>query len=109
MAELETAQRRGIAVVVVVNNNGGFGQSVAGVRRIYGNRPGNAADLVRFGPTDFARLAACFGVRGIRVEQPGELAPALAQAFAAGQPVVVDVATDIEPRAPEAWVPPPRQ
>jgi acetolactate synthase-1/2/3 large subunit len=45
-------------------------------------------------------------VRGIRVESPGELAPALQQALAADEPVVVDVVTALEPRAPEAWSPP---
>jgi len=45
-------------------------------------------------------------VRGIRVEQPQDLAPALQQALAADAPVVVDVVTELEPRAPEAWSPP---
>ncbi|MBV9858818.1 MAG: thiamine pyrophosphate-binding protein, partial [Alphaproteobacteria bacterium] len=103
LAELETARRRGIAVTVVVNNNSGFGQSVTGVRRLYGNRPGNAADLVRFGPTDFTEVARSFGVRGIRVERPGMLASALAEAVGANEPVVLDVVSDIEPRAPEPW------
>jgi acetolactate synthase-1/2/3 large subunit len=105
LAELETARRRGIAVTVVVNNNSGFGQSLAGVRRILGNRAGPAEELVCFGPTDFTAVARSFGVRGIRVEQPGALAGALADALSANEPVVVDVITDIEPRAPEPWVP----
>ncbi len=105
LPELETARRCGIPVTVVVNNNSGFGQNLSGVRRIAGNRPGRGEALVRFGPTDFAAVARSFGVRGIRVEQPAELAPALRQALAAGEPVVVDVVTDIEPRAPEPWAP----
>ena len=105
LAELETARRRGIAVTVVVNNNSGFGQSLAGVRRILGNRAGPAEELVCFGPTDFTAVARSFGVRGIRVEQPGALAGVLEEALSANEPVVVDVVTDIEPRAPEPWVP----
>jgi acetolactate synthase I/II/III large subunit len=105
LAELETARRCGIAVTVVVNNNSGFGQSLAGVRRILGNRAGPAEELVCFGPTDFTAVARSFGVRGIRVEQPGALAGALEEALDANEPVVVDVVTDIEPRAPEPWVP----
>ncbi|HEV2301750.1 MAG TPA: thiamine pyrophosphate-dependent enzyme, partial [Stellaceae bacterium] len=105
LAELETARRRGIAVAVVVNNNSGFGQNLPGVRRALGNRPGNIDDLVRFGPTDFAAVAKSFGVKGIRVERPGEIAPALAAALNAEESVVVDVVTDIEPRAPEPWAP----
>jgi acetolactate synthase-1/2/3 large subunit len=106
LAELESARRCNIATVVVVNNNSGFGQNLTGVHRISGNRPGRGEELIRFGPTDFTAVARAFGVRGIRVEQPGEIAAALAEALAANEPVVVDVVTDLEPRAPEAWSPP---
>jgi acetolactate synthase-1/2/3 large subunit len=105
LAELETARRYRIPVTVIVNNNSGFGQNLTGVRRISGNRPGRGEELIRFGPTDFTAVARSFGVRGIRVEQPGEIAPALAQALAADEPVLVDVVTDLEPRAPEPWSP----
>ena len=105
LAELESARRAGIAVAVVVNNNSGFGQNLTGVRRIAGNRPGRGEELIRFGPTDFTAVARSFGVRGIRVEHPGEIAPALVEALGANEPVVVDVVTDLEPRAPEAWAP----
>jgi thiamine pyrophosphate-dependent acetolactate synthase large subunit-like protein len=108
LAELESARRCGIPVIVIVNNNSGFGQNLSGVRRIAGNRPGRGEALVRFGPTDFAAVAGSFGVRGLRVEHPAELAPALTEALAAAEPVVVDVVTDLEPRAPEPWVPPAR-
>jgi acetolactate synthase I/II/III large subunit len=106
LPELETARRCRIPVAVVVNNNSGFGQNLTGVRRIAGNRPGRGEALVRFGPTDFAAVARSFGVRGRRVEHPAEIAAALAEALAADEPVVVDVVTDLEPRAPEPWVPP---
>jgi acetolactate synthase I/II/III large subunit len=108
LAELESARRCGIAAVVVVNNNSGFGQNLTGVRRIAGNRPGRGEALVRFGPTDFTAVARSFGVRGIRVERPAEIAPALTEALGGGEPVVVDVVTDLEPRAPEPWAPPRR-
>jgi thiamine pyrophosphate-dependent acetolactate synthase large subunit-like protein len=108
LAELETARRCGIAITVVVNNNSGFGQNLTGVRRIAGNRPGRGEELVRFGPTDFTAVARSFGVRGIRVERADAIAPALREALRADAPVVVDVVTDIEPRAPEPWAPPRR-
>ena len=105
LAELETARRCGIAVTVVVNNNSGFGQNLTGVRRVAGNRPGRGEELIRFGPTNFTAVARSFGVRGIRVERAAEIAPALAEALHASEPVVVDVVTDLEPRAPEPWAP----
>jgi acetolactate synthase I/II/III large subunit len=106
LAELESARRYQIPSITIINNNSGFGQNLTGVRRISGNRPGRGEELIRFGPTDFTKVAASFGVRGIRVEQPAEIAPALAEALAANEPVLVDVVTDLEPRAPEAWSPP---
>jgi acetolactate synthase-1/2/3 large subunit len=106
LAELESARRYRIPSVTVINNNSGFGQNLTGVHRLSGNRPGRGEELIRFGPTDFTKVAASFGVRGIRVEQPGEIASALATALAADEPIVVDVVTDLEPRAPEAWSPP---
>jgi acetolactate synthase-1/2/3 large subunit len=106
LAELESARRYQIPSVTVINNNSGFGQNLTGVHRISGNRPGRGEELIRFGPTDFTKVAASFGVRGIRVERPSELAPALVQALAANEPVIVDVVTDLEPRAPEPWSPP---
>ncbi len=108
LAELETARRYRIPATIIVNNNSGFGQNLTGVRRISGNRPGRGEELIRFGPTDFTAVARSFGVRGIRVEQSGEIAGALQQALAADEPVLVDVVTDLEPRAPEAWSPPVR-
>jgi acetolactate synthase-1/2/3 large subunit len=105
LPELETARRRGIAVVLVVNNNSGFGQGWPNIQRQQGNKPGDVAELVRFGPTNFADVAGAFGVRGIRVEQPSQIAPALRDALASEETVVVDVATDIDCRAPEPWLP----
>jgi len=106
LSELETARRCNIPATIVINNNSGFGQNLTGVNRIAGNRPGRGEELIRFGPTDFTAVARSFGVRGIRVEQPGDIAPALREALAADEPVVVDVVTALEPRAPEPWAPP---
>ncbi len=105
LTELETARRLGLPLVLVINNNSGFAQGLPNVRRMQGNRPGNVEEIIRFGPTDFAAVAESFGVRGIRVEDPAAIAPALRAALAHPGPVVVDVATDIETRAPEPWIP----
>jgi len=105
LTELETAKRRGIAVTLVVNNNSGFGQGWPNLVRQQGNKPGDPAEMLRFGPTDFAAIARGFGVRGIRVEDPSKIGAALAEAIAADETVVVDVVTDIEARAPSPWLP----
>ena len=105
LTELETAKRRGIAVVLVVNNNSGFGQGWPNIQRQQGNKPGDVRELVRFGPTNFADVAGVFGLKGIRVEDPSQLGAALRDAMASDETVVVDVATDIDCRAPEPWLP----
>ena len=105
LSELETARRRGIAVTLIVNNNSGFGQGWPNLVRTQGNRPGDPAEMLRFGPTSFADVARAFGIRSIRVEDPAAIGAALRQAIAADETVVVDVVTDIEARAPEPWLP----
>ena len=106
LTELETARRRGIAVVLVINNNSGFGQGWPNIQRQQGNKPGDIRELARFGPTNFADVARVFGLRGIRVDEPSQIGPALRDALASDETVVVDVATDIDCRAPEPWLPP---
>jgi acetolactate synthase-1/2/3 large subunit len=105
LAELETARRRGIATVTVINNNSGFGQGWPGLLRQQGNLPGKPEEMLRFGPTDFAKVAESFSVAGIRVTEPAQIGPALQRALAMDEPVVVDVVTDIDVRAPEPWLP----
>ena len=43
---------------------------------------------------DYARIAQAFGVRGRRVESPGDLRPALQDALSANEPFLVDVAVE---------------
>ncbi|MBL8959614.1 MAG: thiamine pyrophosphate-binding protein [Gemmatimonadetes bacterium] len=105
-AELETARRHGIATVTVVNNNNGFSQGIPDVHRMYGDRPGNPGELYRFSDVSFAQVARDMGGFGVRVTTPGEIAPALQQAMAAGVPAVVEVMTDFSARAPDPWAPP---
>lgn len=106
LSELETQRRWQIPLVTVVNNNSGFGQGVYKVKSYYEGRAGSPEEINRFGPTDFAKIANDFGVKGIRVEDPADLADVLAKAIAARKPALIDVVTDIHPRAPEPWAPP---
>lgn len=105
-AELETARRWGIHTVTIVNNNSGFGQSMAGVDNAYGNDPGRRREVYGFEPVDFAKIAHDIGCLGIRVESPEKISAALQEALSADRPVVVDVVTDINCRPPPVWSPP---
>ena len=103
IAEIETAARWRINAVIVVNNNASGNQSKRGFDRVYGGtQTEQARELWTFSKVNFARLAEDMGALGIRVEQPGEIAPALARALAAQRPAVIDVVTDIDALAPLA-------
>jgi acetolactate synthase-1/2/3 large subunit len=97
MAELETAARLGINVVVLVNNNGSLAQEKRGFDSAYGgNQRGKARDMWVFKQSNFAAVAEAMGCLGIRVERANQIRPALEHAFAAQRPAVIDVRSDLE-------------
>jgi acetolactate synthase-1/2/3 large subunit len=97
MAELETAARLGINVVVLVNNNGALAQEKGGFDKAYGgNQRGKARDMWVFKQADIATVANAMGCLGIRVDRANQIRPALEQAFAAKRPAVLDVRSDPE-------------
>jgi acetolactate synthase-1/2/3 large subunit len=103
IAEIETAARWRINAVIVVNNNASGNQSKRGFDRVYGGtQTEQARELWTFSKVNFARIAEDMGAAGMRVEKPGDIAPALEQALRANRPVVLDVVTDIEALAPLA-------
>ncbi len=103
IGEIETAVRWKINAVTVVNNNASGNQSKRGFDRVYGGEQTvQARELWTYTKVDFARVATDIGALGIRVERPADFAPALARAFAADRPVVLDVVTDIDALAPLA-------
>ena len=106
VAEIETAVRRDLDAVIVVNNNSGGNQSKRGFDRVYGGEQTErgARELWRFTDVDFATLAEQIGALGIRVTRPGDLPAALTRAISSGRPTVVDVVTDIDALAPTAVV-----
>jgi acetolactate synthase-1/2/3 large subunit len=105
IAELETAVRCGINTVTVVNNNHSLNQEKHGVEAIYGGQTPGSDELWLFPDANFARIAESMGAFGITVQKPGDLSSALAQAFAAGKPALVDVKTHLDGIAPRAWTP----
>ena len=109
IAELETAARFNINLVVVVNNNGALNQEIPLWDSAYGSKEAAAqADpnpLWKFEPINFAELAESVGCVGIRVTDPNELQGALKKAFSLNAPVVIDVVSDINAFAKKAWTP----
>lgn len=106
IAELETAARFGINLVVVVNNNASLNQEIPLFNKAYGGEQrGRAGEMWRFQPLDFAKIAEAFGCVGLRVEKPEYLDGALRHALTLDRPVVIDATTDINAMARTAWAP----
>jgi acetolactate synthase-1/2/3 large subunit len=106
IAELETAARYGINIVLVVNNNSALNQEIFLYDRAYGGKMrGNADELWRFRDVNFAEVAKTFGCAGMRVERPQDLGDALEQALRMNRPVVIDAVTDTYAVSRRAWAP----
>jgi len=87
--ELETARRLGLAFVVLIFHDGGYGVIRWKQQRRFGRVSG-----VDFGNPDFVRLAEAFGCRGIRIESAEDLRPALGAALQASVPMLIDCPVD---------------
>jgi acetolactate synthase I/II/III large subunit len=85
MNGLMTALEQNIPIITVVFNNRALGWV------LHGNGPYGA----EFADFDHAAIARAMGCRGVRVEDPAALAPALAEALAARVPTVIDVVTSL--------------
>jgi acetolactate synthase-1/2/3 large subunit len=101
--EMETIVRNRVPVTMVVVSNSVFGWIKAGQKTGYDGRYFS----VDFNRTDHAAVAAAFGVRSWRVEDPAELRQTLRTAIEHGGPTLVDVVCQPlnEARAPVSeWV-----
>ena len=107
LAELETAARHGINLVVVVNNNNSLNQEIPLVNAAYREKRDDlSGEIWRFQKgINLAKVAETLGCAGFRVEKPGEVKELLPRAFAMGKPVVIDVASEEQALAPTAWLP----
>ncbi len=85
--ELATAKRHGLAVVVVVFDDGAFGNVKRIQQQAFGGRE-IANDLAN---PDFVRFAESFGVAAYRAETAEALEERLREAFALGEPALVHV------------------
>ncbi len=90
-AEFDTMVRHNLPIVTVVNNDQQWGMSAHGQDLIFGEGHRVVTNL---GPTRYDLAAAGFGCHAEHVDRPGDLAPALTRAFAAGRPACVNVMTD---------------
>lgn len=89
-AEMETAKRMKLPIVLVVLNNQILGYQKHAELSLFGAH----TDVVHFQPVDHAAIARAVGCRGVRVERPAEFLPALTAALAEPTLTVLDVVTD---------------
>ncbi|MCC6533926.1 MAG: thiamine pyrophosphate-binding protein [Burkholderiales bacterium] len=106
LPELETARRRGIKTVTIVNNNHALTQGLRNLTTAYGERDkARMNECFEYRETDFARVAQAFDCFGTTVEKPGELRAAFERAMASELPAVIDVKTEFGAQAALPWVP----
>lgn len=103
LAELETAARYGINVLVILNNNRSMNQVKRGAERVYSDESNRAKDIWQFTEIDFSRIATAMGCYGIRVKTPDGLEAALSESRTVNKPMVIDVVSDIEGIPPPIW------
>lgn len=105
LAELATAARYRLPIKVVVINNGSLAQ-IKWEQMLFLGNPEFGCELA---PVDFARVAEGLGVRGMRIEDPEAVGPAMDEAFATDGPVLIDAVVDpaeimLPPRRREAYM-----
>jgi acetolactate synthase-1/2/3 large subunit len=102
LAELETAARWNVPLTIVVNDNRSLNQEINPYTVAYGGSlKGKHHELWHFNDLNLATVAESLGVKGIRVNKPSELEPAMAEAAETQGPVLIDVASDIDAVAPK--------
>ncbi len=94
--ELSTAMKHGIGLVVVVFDDGAFGN----VRRIQQQAYGGRMIADELHNPDFVRFAQSFGMRAECVASPGALRTAIERAFWEGGPALIHVPV---PAMPSVW------
>jgi len=89
--EFETALRKNLPIVVVINNDLGWGM----IRHSQQIRLGRAIDEgTHLGEIPYHKLVEALGGKGMCVTKPEEIRPALEEAFASGRTTCINVMTD---------------
>ncbi|MFQ5421228.1 MAG: thiamine pyrophosphate-dependent enzyme, partial [Anaerolineae bacterium] len=91
--EFDTAVRFNLPIVSIVGNDAGWGQIRGPQIQMVGRERAIATSLA---PTRYDKVVEALGGFGELVEQPDDIAPGLARAFAAGKPACVNVMLDPE-------------
>ena len=89
--EFETALRKNLPIVMVISNDLGWGM----IRHSQELRIGHAIETGTYiGKVDYHKLIEALGGKGLYVEDPADIRPALEEAFASGIATCINVMTD---------------
>ena len=89
--EFETSIRKGLPIVVVICNDLGWGM----IRHSQEIRMGHAIENGTYiGRVDYHKMVEALGGKGMLVENPEDIRPALEEAFASGKTTCINVMTD---------------
>ncbi|WP_088008089.1 acetolactate synthase large subunit [Indiicoccus explosivorum] len=88
-AEMETAVRLGLPIVILLWRDGGYGLIEWKQQNEFG-RPSN----IKFGNPDFIKLAQAYGFEGMEVTDSSELRETLERAVSLNRPVLIDCPVD---------------
>jgi len=107
LPELETARRRNIKTVTIVNNNHCLSQGLRNLNIAYEGRaePNRKGECYEYRETDFAKVAQSFDCFGVTVDKPQDFRKAFEAAMKSELPAVIDVKTQFAVQAPLPWVP----
>ena len=92
IGDFVTASEYGANIVMIVLNDGSYGQIDRQQQNLYG-----AAYGCDFKSPNFSDMARSFDAFGVRVEDPAELDEAIEAALSAGKPAIVEVMTREQP------------
>jgi acetolactate synthase-1/2/3 large subunit len=90
--ELATVMQNGLALIVLVVNNGMYGTIRMHQERHY---PGRVVGTTLYNP-DFAALARAYGAHGETVTRTADFAAAFTRAEASGKPALIELKLDPE-------------
>lgn len=96
--ELETYSRLGLNIKIVLHNNDVFGWIRGEIEHVYHGRP----FATNFGHVDYVKIAEGFGLKALRLDEPGKIEETLSNAFAHQGPVLIEMRV----KAQDELVPP---
>jgi acetolactate synthase-1/2/3 large subunit len=90
--EFESAIRQKIPFVGIIGNDGAWGQIKVAQEALYGTGNAPASELDPEAP--YHRMVEGLGGFGVKVTKPGDIGPALKEAFDSGVPACINVMVD---------------